>query len=172
MIEIGFTEAMIQSAVKRALGLGRLNNSVTEGAGNVAGYIGEDAVARHLGANRDDQYSHDLLMYDGRRIEVKTKRRSVKPLPYYEVTVGESSRHQNPDVYAFVSLHFGQLLIKPIRTYDELKVIWLCGFISRERFWKVAFKIAAGQVDPTNGFKATADIHNVRINQLSETLEG
>ena len=64
---IPYTEEMIQKARKKAFELGKLNNSITRGKGNIAGYLGEEAVASYISAkivSNDvctDKFNHDLL---------------------------------------------------------------------------------------------------------------
>jgi hypothetical protein len=89
MISLTFDNYMLERAKEKAVSLGSLNNSILQGAGNLAGYLGEEALASHTGAeivsnNRGlDKYNHDLLMPTGQRVEVKTKRRTVAPRDYY-----------------------------------------------------------------------------------------
>ena len=85
IIKIPYTKEMIDRAVSKAKALGSINNSILRGGGNTAGYLGEEAVAAHIGANivscdeGIDKYNHDIL-YGDERLEVKTKRRTVEPL--------------------------------------------------------------------------------------------
>lgn len=170
MIELPFTEDMLVESKRLADSLGSLRNSIEGGRGNRAGYLGEIALRDFFGAEMvscrpgEDKFSHDLLLH-GRRVEVKTKRRVVKPLASYEVSVARTSKHQRPDDYAFVSLHFERHFGKP-RIYRGLIAIWLCGTISAEQFWKDARTVEKGDVNPSNGFKAHATMFNLPISQL------
>jgi len=47
MICIPHTDEMITTAFEKASMLGTLNNSITHGQGNAAGYLGEEAVASY-----------------------------------------------------------------------------------------------------------------------------
>ena len=106
---IPHTDGMVKRAFDRASQLGHLNNSILKGRGNAAGYMGEEAVAAYMGADivSDDQYGYDIVRY-GKKIEVKTKRRTVPPMKTYDVSVAATSRHQRPDLYVFVSLQFNR----------------------------------------------------------------
>ena len=70
MIKLPFNEAMIASAREKAMSLGSINNSILKGGGNIAGYLGEEALAPYVGAkivsnNRGlDKYNHDTADYD------------------------------------------------------------------------------------------------------------
>ena len=75
MIAITWTKEMLESAQAKARKLGEINNSITGGRGNLAGYLGEEAVANHIGAeivsshNGREKYDYDLIK-DGKRVEV------------------------------------------------------------------------------------------------------
>ena len=92
MVEIPFTQEMVDSAKKKAKIMGSINNSILKGRGNFAGFLGEEAVASYITANiisfdeGENKYGHDLNK-NGKRIEVKTKRRTVKPRLNYDVSV-------------------------------------------------------------------------------------
>ena len=51
MIQIPFSKLMISEAQHKAKELGEINNSITKGGGNVAGYLGEASIANHIMAN-------------------------------------------------------------------------------------------------------------------------
>ena len=52
MFKVPYTTEMVQQARKEAIELGALNNSILKGAGNVAGFLGEIALASFLNADR------------------------------------------------------------------------------------------------------------------------
>lgn len=160
MEQLKFDAEMIKDAVEWAAKLGSLNNSITGGDGNFAGRLGELALAKHLGIEVQDDYSYDLVK-DGKTIEVKTKRRTVDPQEHYDVSVAETSRHQHPDVYAFISI-----------TLDDRKVkrVWLCGYMDCDQYFATAKKMKKGQRDNSNGFKTHADMYNMAISRLREEL--
>ena len=49
IIQLEYTHEMVERAYKKAEELGALKGSSTEGAGNFAGYLGEEAIANYLG---------------------------------------------------------------------------------------------------------------------------
>tara|TARA_R110002020_G_scaffold212028_7_gene418446 strand:- start:4867 stop:5460 length:594 start_codon:yes stop_codon:yes gene_type:complete len=177
MIRIKTTQEMIDDCRLKAKALGSITNSITKGGGNLAGYLGEEAVASHIGAdivsnNRGrDKYNYDLLLPDGRRIEVKTKRRTVKPRPNYDVSVAHSSKHQRPDLYVFVSLEFERADKSHPKKYYGLQNAWLCGYMDANEFWERAILWKSGQIDPTNAFKTHVDMYNMAISDLYVDLE-
>ena len=142
MIRLDFDDSMIARAKEKAASLGSINNSILKGGGNIAGYLGEEALAPYIDAqivsnNRGlDKYNHDLLLDCGHRLEVKTKRRTVPPKSYYDVSIAETSRHQKPDLYAFISLEFDRATKTHPKKYYGLKNVWLCGFMSSYEYWE------------------------------------
>ena len=176
MIFLNFTQEMIDSARAKASSLGSINNSILRGAGNVAGYLGEEAVACHIGAevvsnNRGlEKYNHDLLLGEGSRIEVKTKRRTVSPKGHYDVSVAHTSKHQQPDIYAFVSLEFERVTRSHPKRYYGLINVWLCGFMPAHEYWERAKLWKSGQIDKTNNFKTHVDMYNLAIEDLYEDI--
>ena len=92
VISIPWGANMINRASKKAKSLGSIKNSILKGGGNLAGYLGEEAVAAYINAeiiscnDGDDKYNYDIWK-NSRRIEVKTKRRTVQPLDYFDVSI-------------------------------------------------------------------------------------
>jgi len=173
IIKIPYTKEMIDRAVSKAKALGSINNSILRGGGNTAGYLGEEAVAAHIGANivscdeGVDKYNHDIL-YGDERLEVKTKRRTVEPKLFYEVSVAETSKHQRPDTYVFVSLEFNRREGRGrYKQYYGLKNIWVCGTMGADEYFERATLWKAGDVDPSNNFKTHVNMYNLPISSLN-----
>tara|TARA_R110000824_G_scaffold264523_1_gene453368 strand:- start:9616 stop:10146 length:531 start_codon:yes stop_codon:yes gene_type:complete len=174
---------MITTAFEKASMLGVLNNSITHGQGNAAGYLGEEAVAAYLGGKivsseeGVQKYNHDLLLYDrrfpqGLRAEVKTKRRTVEPQEHYEVSVAQTSLHQKPDIYIFVSLQFKtKLNFTDGVKYKDLQAVWLLGQKTPEDFLEQASKWNTGDIDQSNNFVTKTPMYNLAIKYL-DTVEG
>ena len=174
---IPHTEEMIQNARKKALELGKLKNSITSGKGNIAGYLGEEAVASYIEAKivsndeGKDKFNHDLLK-DTLRIEVKTKRRTVPPRDFYDVSIAESSLHQKPDLYIFVSLQFKESLKNKNGeiVYKQLENVWLLGQKEPEEYLKIASIWKAGDIDKSNNFFTHETMYNVAIKDLDKVV--
>tara|TARA_R110002020_G_scaffold37499_5_gene113273 strand:+ start:960 stop:1553 length:594 start_codon:yes stop_codon:yes gene_type:complete len=177
VIRIEATQEMMQNSQLKASSLGWIDNSILKGGGNRAGYLGEEALASHLDAdivsnNRGrDKYNYDLVLQDGRRMEVKTKRRTVGPRPHYDVSVAQTSSHQRPDLYGFISLQFERTSGKHPKKYYGLKNIWLCGYMPAGEYWERAILWKSGQIDPTNSFKTHVDMYNMAISDLYPDLQ-
>jgi len=167
---------MIDEAVKKAEELGSINNSITSGRGNLAGYLAEIALTKYLGCKNiscdkgRDKYDYDLIK-DGRKIDVKTKRRTVDPKPFFEVSIAGTSKHQKTDTYAFISITFKEKRGMGSKAqYYGVESIWLCGFMSKEDYFDKAIFWKKGVVDPSNGFKVHADMYNMPISSLGGSI--
>jgi hypothetical protein len=172
IIKIPHTQEMIDRAISKANALGSINNSILRGGGNIAGYLGEEAVASYIGANivscdeGVDKYNHDIL-YDKDRLEIKTKRRTVSPKDFYDVSVAETSKHQRPDTYIFLSLEFDRVNGRGrSKKYYGLKHVWLCGQMDADEYFDRATLWEAGKVDTSNNFKTHVNMYNLPIKSL------
>lgn len=172
MRKIPFNDKMIRQAVDKANKLGQIANSITGGGGNTAGYLAEIALAEYLECDLvscepgEEKYNYDLIK-NGKKIEVKTKRRTVDPRLDYEVSIAETSRHQQTDFYAFISITFGHKEgVGRNARYFWPESIWLCGFIKKDDFFSKARYLKKGQVDQSNGFTVHANMFNLKIGDL------
>jgi len=173
--ELTFNKSMIEEAVEWGKNLGGIHNSITSGAGNFAGRLGEIAFANYIGENIKDSKDFDIV-HNGEKLEVKTKRRVVAPLPHYDGSVAKTSEHQQPDKYVFISLQFeksgrhGQpadgLKRMGGKWYKKLQKVWYCGDIDAEEFFQKAVIWRKGDKDSSNGFKTLVDMYNIRYDKL------
>ena len=166
MLQLPFDDKMIGQASLWAADIGRIKNSITRGRGNYAGRLGELALAKHLGVEVEDSKDYDII-HDGKKIEVKTKRRAVKPQPDYTVNIAATSLHQKPDAYAFLSLEY--LDRDSAGNYSDLLNVWLCGYKSAEQFFEEAEFWPKGTPDPPS-FKTHRDMYVMKIGELDERL--
>jgi len=166
MLQLPFDDKMIGQASLWAADIGRIKNSITRGRGNYAGRLGELALAKHLGVEVEDSKDYDII-YEGKKIEVKTKRRAVKPQPDYTVNIAATSLHQKPDAYAFLSLEY--LDRDSAGNYSDLLNVWLCGYKSAEQFFEEAEFWPKGTPDPPS-FKTHRDMYVMKIGELDERL--
>jgi hypothetical protein len=173
MKNLRFENWMIQEALKKAKSLGCINNSITKGRGNLAGYLSEIALSEYLECENIscdeglDKYDFDLIK-NGVKIDVKTKRRTVDPRMFYEVSIAETSKHQKADIYAFTSITFREKRGSGRdRKYFGIKSIWLCGFLSKKKYFQAAKHLKAGDIDESNGFTVHSDMYNLPISDLS-----
>jgi hypothetical protein len=68
-----------------------------------AGCIGELACALHLDTELQHDFEYDIL-HNGKRIDVKTMRRTVKPAADYACRVTIHGHMQDCDIYVFASV--------------------------------------------------------------------
>ena len=162
IVEVPFTDKMVKSAKAKAKNLGKINNSILKGKGNLAGYLGEEIVASYIKAKiisndeGEEKYNHDLVK-GKKKIDVKTKRRTVPPRDFYDASVAKTSRHQNPDLYIFVSIQFKGS--KPVKA-------WICGQKESKEYFEKSTFYAKGDTDPSNGWKDSTDCYNLPYKNL------
>lgn len=162
-IRIVNTAEIIENARLKAAEMGTLNNSFTQGAGNIAGFIGENAVKAflHIPLTCDQNtYDYDLI-WQGMRIDVKSKPTSVIPRRSDEASVAETSRHQRCTHYVFTRLYYplGLRIGDPSHTY-------IMGFISRDEYFAKAYRREQGHVDHSNGQPAKVACWNLAHSKL------
>ena len=158
MIGIDITPSMIKKAQSDADSVGVLNNSILQGKGTLAGKIGEEIAVRSFGAEIVDSYSYDVMM-QGKKVEIKTKRRKRIPESDYEVSIARTSAHQalDADTYLFISLTMnGDIPVKG----------WVCGEMPVSEYFDRARLIRKGEIDHSNNFVCQTDMYNMFISEL------
>jgi hypothetical protein len=61
MIEVQITEQMKKRAWRKAREMGKLNNSITGGDGNIAGFLGEEVANSVLRGEVTNTYDYDIV---------------------------------------------------------------------------------------------------------------
>ena len=158
MIEVTITDEMLLAARAKAVEMGKIHNSILKGGGNVAGFLGEQVAISVLGGDWNNTYDYDFTTEAGKRVEVKTKQTSVKPLPHYECSIAKFNTKQDCDAYAFV------------RVLNDFSIGWFLGVLTKETYFDKANFLKKGDVDPSNNYTVKADCYNVRIDQLEEKI--
>ncbi len=159
-IEVPLTPEMIERAKAKSKQMGRLNNSIRKGAGNLVGFLGEEVVLEAWpGATSDNSYEHDIL-FDGIRFEVKTKDRTVRPLLDYDASVANFNARQQVPFYVFVSLQRNKDSIIPHMGY-------LMGIIPKEEYLRRSIHYHKGDIDHSNGWIVSADCYNLKYRWLT-----
>jgi len=156
VIEVIVTDEMLLDARAKASEMGKLRNSITNGAGNIAGFIGEAIAQSVLGGELDNTYDYDLVLPNGKTVDVKTKQTSVKPLESYDCSIAALNTKQNCNYYCFV------------RVKNDLTVGWYLGVYSKRKYMKDAVFMQKGMIDPSNGYVVKSDCYNLKISQLKE----
>jgi len=153
--EFGIPHKMHQTALRMADAMGKLNNSIRHGEGNVYGFLGEMVFAKITGAEQNNTYDWDVVMPTGQTVDVKSKCVTSRPLPHYECSVASIGTQQNCDYYAFV------------RVLKDCTMAWYLGAMLKEDFLKQSTFMEAGVwEDPTNGWSPTIDCYNIAISAL------
>jgi hypothetical protein len=154
MQEIKVTDEMLLSARDKAAEMGRLHNSITRGAGNLAGFIGEEIAKVVLGGTLSNTYNYDLILDNGKTVDVKTKQTSVAPLETYDCSIAAFNTKQDCDYYCFV------------RVKNDFTVGWYLGVYEKQKYLEEASFMKKGYLDPSNGYVVKSDCYNLKINQL------
>jgi hypothetical protein len=154
MIEVEVDSRIIGLSRSRAIKMGVINNSITQGDGSIAGFVGEYITADILDGEVMDTYDYDILLRNYDTVDVKTKRVSSAPKDYYSCSVANFNTKQKCTYYAFT------------RVLNDISKAWYLGKISRERFYDIATFHKMGDIDPDNSFIFRADCYNIPIREL------
>ncbi|UOF80711.1 hypothetical protein [Caudoviricetes sp.] len=158
MIELPISADMLIEARDKAAAMGKLYNSITSGAGNIAGFIGEEIARQVLGGKLDNTYDYDLILDSGVTIDVKTKQTSVTPIVTYECSIAKLNTTQRCDYYCFV------------RVKNDFTVGWYLGVYDKQAYLADAVFMAKGTVDPSNKYTVKSDCYNLKISQLKDRI--
>lgn len=168
-LQIDITPAMRARAAAKAQEMGQLRNSIRKGEGNIAGFLGEELVLAGFGcASSRNTYQHDLVVGNS-TFEVKTKDRTVRPQILYEASVANYNATQQADFYVFTSLYRDESVDTKSATYlpgDEYITGYVAGVIDKDDYKREAIFLRVGEVDPTNGWKVSADCYNLPYSRL------
>lgn len=161
MVEIKIKSYWKKVASKEAEKLGALRKSITNGQGNLAGFIGERVVADYLDVKKLNTYQYDLITKKEKTYDVKTKRCKSKPLPNYTVSVCALNTKQECDSYIFV------------RVTNDMKTAWILGYMPKEKFYKRAKFCKKGDLDPDSNcnWRFKEDCYNMYIKDLNPISE-
>lgn len=162
MVVITLTDDEMLRAKGLANDLGKINNSISRGNGNLAGFCGEIATARHLSSvgfevDHTNTYEYDLIA-NGIKVDVKSKNCTSPPKPFYECSVANYNTKQKCDRYVF--------------TRVNNNIVYLLGWISKDKFYRDAVFHKKGELDSNfvkgKQFKFHADCWNISISDLNE----
>ena len=156
MIEVKITKTMLTRAKKKAKEMGVIKNSILSGEGNLAGFLGEEVANRILRGKINNTYDYDIVCGE-KKYDVKTKRCTSPPKPYYECSVAKYNTKQGCDSYCFVRKEYKN---------GKWGRAWYLGEKDKESFYKGAKELKKGQVDPDNNFVVKADCFNLAIKDL------
>lgn len=155
---VKITEDMLLRAKRKSDEMGSLNNSITKGGGNLAGFVGEEIAQFVLGGSIVNTYDYDIVLDNGITVDVKTKRTTVEPKVLYECSVAAYNIKQKCDYYAFT------------RVLDNMSYGWFLGVYPKELYFKEARLWKKGDRDPSNNFIVKADCYNMLIAMLKKEI--
>jgi hypothetical protein len=156
MIEVEITEDMKKRAWAKSREMGEINNSITHGDGNIAGFLGEEVANQLICGDICNTYDYDIVKGDT-RYDVKTKRCTSEPKGYYECSVAAFNTRQNCDHYVFVRIE---------NVKGRWGRAWVLGSYEKEQYFKDARFLEKGKIDGNNNFRVKADCYNMPINKL------
>ena len=156
MIEVKITEDMKKRAWKKSREMGEINNSITHGDGNIAGFLGEEVANTIIQGEINNTYDYDIIK-DEIKYDIKTKRCTSKPKTYYDCSVAAFNTKQKCDHYVFVR-------IENVR--GKWGRAWILGSYEKELYFKDARFLEKGKIDGNNNFRVKADCYNMPINKL------
>lgn len=158
MIEVKITEEMKKKAWRKAREMGRINNSITRGDGNIAGFLGEEVANFLIKGEVTNTYDYDIIK-DGRKYDVKTKRCTSQPKNYYECSVAAFNTKQKCDEYVFVRIE---------NVKGKWGRAWVLGYYPKDKYFEDAKFLKKGQKDGDNGFLVKANCYNMSIKDLNK----
>jgi hypothetical protein len=158
MLEVKITEGHLKRAKMLDSSMGTLRNSITNGEGNLSGFLGEVIVGEILKARHDNTYDYDLVLSTGETVDVKTKRTNFPPKYGYDCSVAAFNTKQKCDYYAFV------------RVKNDLTTAWVLGFYPKQLYFEHAKFHRKGEFDESNKFTFKADCYNLPISGLRELI--
>ena len=168
--EVELTEDCLKRAAKYAEEI-RFAKSIRGDGGTESrkpvGAIGETVLIDYLKGKEveviDNREGKDATKYDllvnGKKVEVKTKDRTVAPKSYYECSVPlYNHTHQIPDWFYFISLY---------REGSKYKKAYILGGITYKELEDEGVVMMDGDVDTRNGWACNESCINITINKLT-----
>ena len=161
-LEVVISDDMVERAKHKSKEMGTLNNSIRDGAGNLAGFLGEEIVLKAwAGSTSANTYQHDIK-FEEVSFEVKSKDRTVLPKLDYECSVAKFNTRQRADFYVFTSLY------RPNRDNPTLYTKGhILGIINKAEYFQHAKHLRKGDLDPSNGWVVRAECYNLPYEQLN-----
>ena len=104
------------------------------------------------------QYDYDLV-FNNKKIDVKSKRVTSAPREYYECSVADLNTKQKCDFYVFT------------RIKNDLSEGWILGYLEKEKYLADSKFLKKGSIDPDNNWKVSTDCHNLPISKLKDIEE-
>lgn len=172
-IKIAISSAIITKTLEIVKTLPIYRKSHRKEQANFVGTMGEVVVMEYLETlqikyDKDYTVNNDISI-KGHTVDIKTKERSVSPLPHYECTVpAYLEEAQLPEFYIFVSLERSK---NPVTSdVNRIHTAWILGFITYQQFHQRAEFIEEGRTEQSGARFFTA-AWNIPISTLVPMIE-
>lgn len=155
MVKVSVSDYIKRKAALKAKELGKLNNSITHGQGNIVGFIGELIVKQYLEARANNTFDYDITK-NSIKIDVKSKTCTSAPKSSYACSIAAYNTKQKCDYYIFT------------RVLNDLSCCWILGWYPKEQYLKDAQFCKMGDKDKSSdcGWRYKADCYNIEIEKL------
>ena len=155
MFKFDIKQDTFDKSLKDSQDMGKLRGSITEGEGNIAGFIGEYSVHEKLLLSEIKRTKDYDLIYKNFLIDVKTKRTTVDYCkPTYEASISDYNPNQLCDIYIFTRVNM------------EKRFGWIVGYIPKKEYFSKARFLKKGQIDGSNMFVVKGDCWNLYYRDL------
>lgn len=119
------------------------------------GYLAEAAIIHaYPEISYAESHSVDFILKNSDTIDSKAQGCNGKPLPHYSATLYEEQKNRATDYYIFS------------RVKNDFSAVWICGIISKKKFFKIAQLKKAGT--QTNNFTYDQSRYEIQYNQLAD----
>lgn len=126
--------------------------------GHKYGFLCEQIFLDNFGGQLIDNNNYDILMPNGRKIDIKTKKCRMEPLPHYNCGVYEYQiQKAECDTYVF------------FRCHENMSYVWILGMIDKDEFLKQATLTLKGDRD--GRFVAPRNTYNIAISELENVTK-
>jgi hypothetical protein len=118
----------------------------------MTGYLAEACIRNYFPAIK---YSdNDIFDFTLNNLSIDSKAQGCNsiPLPHYSATLYEEQKNRQTDYYIFS------------RVKNDFSVAWICGIISKDKFFNTANLAPAGT--KTNNFRYDQSRYEIRYDQL------
>jgi len=150
-----------KQARSEAKTMGVLYKSITRGAGNEVGMMGEILVQELIKGERVGKTmpAYDIVLPNGVTVDVKTTKAAAVPEPHYVARIYGNEGNKEKlcskcNVYYFV------------RCNQQLTLATVIGWMPAREFMERAVFLPKGNVDPSDGKLSFADEFTLPISEL------
>jgi hypothetical protein len=158
MIEVDVTQGILQEAERRTSEAAKRfgdngTHRLSSDRQKLTGYLAEVCINHKF---PEIKYSDDLnvdFYFNSTSLDAKSQGCNSKPLDYYSATLYEEQKKRHADYYIFN------------RVKNDFSKVWICGIISKEKFFKIAKLQEAGT--KTNNFTYDQARYEIQYKDLS-----